>query len=269
MEEPPVKPSVSKLAEKFKGQPFPIPSRHEEKPAVGSTQASKSRNRNSALIEKLQANLSLSPTSLLPLTRNPEAKLQPKPPGTTPPVTPPLTPTSPPQPTSEEEAPTGFETPAEGSVLPSFNKGRPRLSFKRRPPTRQHRKSCNEEVLPAEDGTAVNSPDASMAGGGQGAAAEAAEAAGEHHDGVSPGPALTLSPAPAAETGGDGDSAEKEAAVQEEDDVFAVESTAKEGSAGKEAPEEPLPAAAQEPQRNTQCGETAEAKGNQPRSPGD
>ncbi|KAL4647723.1 capZ-interacting protein [Arapaima gigas] len=262
MEEPPVKPSVSKLAEKFKGQPFSIPTGHEEKPTFGLAPASKGKHRNSALIEKLQANLSLSPTSLLPLSRNPEVK--PKPTGGTPPATPPLTPTGPPQPASKEEVPTSFEAPAEGSVLHSFNKGRARLSVKRRPPTRQHRKSCNEEVLSAEDGKPLYFPDSSKEASGQ---ELAAEATGNDHDSAAP------TPAPAVGTGTDEDSRVKEAPVQEEDDVFTAESSVKVEDtavdAGKEASEQPLSACAQEPQPNTQCGETEVDKENQPSSPGD
>ncbi|XP_034149228.1 capZ-interacting protein-like [Esox lucius] len=49
---------------------------------------------------------------------------------------------------SKEEIPTTFENPAkptEGSLLPSINKGRARLSIRRRPPSRRHRKSSGEE----------------------------------------------------------------------------------------------------------------------------
>lgn len=100
----------------------------------------------------LQANLALSPTALLPSPKSPEVKLQP---ASLSPTTPcsPLSPLSPRSPTlrpshqsSEEEDPVSFSNPPEGSTLPSFNKTRARLSFKRRPPTRQHRRSAGDEV---------------------------------------------------------------------------------------------------------------------------
>ncbi|KAM6972879.1 capZ-interacting protein [Aplochiton taeniatus] len=107
--------------------------------------------KNSLLIERLQANLALSPTSLLPTAKPPEVKQQPVPLSpislsTTSLHTPSQSPTQsptllPPQHSSEEEEPASFERPAEGTPLPCFNKGRARLSFKRRPPTRQHRRS--------------------------------------------------------------------------------------------------------------------------------
>ncbi|KAJ8405882.1 hypothetical protein AAFF_G00313190 [Aldrovandia affinis] len=93
----------------------------EEKSPIISPHPPKVKPKSSPLIEKLQANLALSPTG---------PQLPPKSPGRQP---------------SMEEAPTSFEKPAEGAVLPSINKGRVRLSIKRRPPTRQHRKSCGEE----------------------------------------------------------------------------------------------------------------------------
>ncbi|KAJ0022269.1 hypothetical protein NQD34_009759 [Periophthalmus magnuspinnatus] len=111
------------------------------------------------LFTPVQANLALSPTALLPSPKSPDVKLQPpplSPPSSHSPPSPlsPLTPLSPslrpPQPSSEEEEPVGFETPPEGTTLPNFNKTRARLSFKRRPPTRQHRKSAGEEPTSPE-----------------------------------------------------------------------------------------------------------------------
>ncbi|XP_023695208.1 uncharacterized protein [Paramormyrops kingsleyae] len=102
-----------------------------EKPTMPSPPPPKAKNRSSALIEKLQANLVLSPPSLSLPVRSPEGRLHPRPPSANPP--------------SPENTPGTFERPAEGTVLPSFNKGRPRHSMKRRPPTRQHRKSYIEE----------------------------------------------------------------------------------------------------------------------------
>lgn len=45
----------------------------------------------------------------------------------------------------EEEEAVCFDSPPEGAPLLSINKTRARLSFKRRPPTRQHRRSAGEE----------------------------------------------------------------------------------------------------------------------------
>ncbi|XP_053737260.1 capZ-interacting protein [Synchiropus splendidus] len=87
----------------------------------------KVKTKSSPLIERLQANLALSPTALLP-----------------PPA--PLSPSS-----EEEEAAAGFGSPPGGAPLPSFNKTRARLSFKRRLPSRKHRRSSGEES-PLEDG---------------------------------------------------------------------------------------------------------------------
>ncbi|XP_061074273.1 capZ-interacting protein isoform X2 [Conger conger] len=114
----------------------------EEKPAV-SPRVLTVKSRSSPLIEKLQANLALTPTALLHSPKSPEVNHPPSPfsPG---PAHSPLPPPSPAL-VSAEQAPISFEEPPEGAVLPSINKGRARLSLKRRPPTRQHRKSCGEE----------------------------------------------------------------------------------------------------------------------------
>ncbi|KAJ8391435.1 hypothetical protein AAFF_G00089090 [Aldrovandia affinis] len=130
----------------------------EEKHAGASPHAPKAKPRNSPLIEKLQANLALTPTALLPPSKSPEVRLQPTSSSPSPTLGPPSPALCPPSPAlglpspglspallSEEEAPVSFEDPPEGSVLPSFNKDRARLSFRRRPPSRQHRKSCGEE----------------------------------------------------------------------------------------------------------------------------
>eukprot|EP00063_Salmo_salar_P004423 XP_013979258.1 PREDICTED: capZ-interacting protein-like isoform X1 [Salmo salar] len=180
----PPKKSVAELAGKFKAHAPPIPMGtdgskpvrrrpprtlqlpkttaqgqvDEEKPISPSLHPAKTK-RNSALIEKLQANLALSPCSLLPSPKSPGLRLLPpsftptSPCSPTPPVTT-VTPTSPvsraplPRSLSEEETPATFEvpaTPTEGSLLPSINKGRARLSIRRRPPSRRHRKSSGEE----------------------------------------------------------------------------------------------------------------------------
>ncbi|XP_056586733.1 duboraya isoform X2 [Triplophysa dalaica] len=102
------------------------------------------KNRNSALIEKLQANLTLSPTGppLFPKSpgavKLPLASFFPTTPGS--PVSPPAIATP-----KQEETATSFENPVEGGVLKSINKGRARLSIKRRPPSRKNRKSSTEE----------------------------------------------------------------------------------------------------------------------------
>ncbi|XP_070762481.1 capZ-interacting protein [Enoplosus armatus] len=106
----------------------------------------KIKTKNSSIIEKLQANLALSPTALLPSPKSPEVKLQPAPLSPTTPCSP-LSPTlRPSHLSSEEEDTVSFASPPEGTPLPSINKTRARLSFKRRPPTRQHRRSAGEEA---------------------------------------------------------------------------------------------------------------------------
>ncbi|XP_051934574.1 capZ-interacting protein isoform X2 [Hippocampus zosterae] len=115
--------------------------------------------KSSAIIERLQANLTLSPTALLPSPKGPEVNRQPDSPA------PPSTPfaaaaTTSPSPTlqptqlyveedeegEDQEEPVSFDGPPEGASLPSFHKTRARLSFKRRPPTRQHRRSAGGEA---------------------------------------------------------------------------------------------------------------------------
>nr|XP_015806802.2 capZ-interacting protein isoform X1 [Nothobranchius furzeri] len=164
----PSKPSVAELAGRLKGQILPISNSNDEVPfrrkppsslkfqspeqendessKPASPSSIKIKLRNSAMIEKLQANLALSPTALLPSPKAPEVKLQPaqlSPALACSPLSPPLRPS---QPSSEEEDPISFDSPPEGTPLPSFNKTRARLSFKRRPPTRQHRRAAGEEV---------------------------------------------------------------------------------------------------------------------------
>ncbi|KAM6987919.1 capZ-interacting protein-like isoform 1-T1 [Tautogolabrus adspersus] len=168
MEDSPSKPSVAELAGRFKGHILPMPTSNDEfrrRPpcslklhnpkedceesdkTIVSPNPFKIKMKNSTIIEKLQANLALSPTSLLPSPKSPDVKLQP---ATSSPTTIsccPLSPTlRPSHQSSEEEDPVGFNNPPEGNPLPSFNKTRARLSFKRRPPTRQHRRSAGEEA---------------------------------------------------------------------------------------------------------------------------
>ncbi|XP_076590370.1 capZ-interacting protein isoform X2 [Chaetodon auriga] len=171
----PSKPSVAELAGRFKGHILPMPGSNEELPfrrrppcslklqnqkddneesdtTIVSPNPFKIKMKNSPIIEKLQANLALSPTALLPSPKTSEVKLQPAPLSPTTPCTP-LSPPSPLSPTlrpsqlcSEEEDLVSFENPPEGTPLPSINKTRARLSFKRRLPTRQHRRSAAEEA---------------------------------------------------------------------------------------------------------------------------
>ncbi|KAK9537050.1 hypothetical protein VZT92_006788 [Zoarces viviparus] len=202
-EEAPSRRSVAELAGRFKGssRPHDAAGNETEKPVrrrpprslqlpkttgddqeqptgVTSPLPAKAK-RNSALIEKLQANLALSPTTLLPSPRSPGFKLLP--PAFTPPSpssapvfgvfssTPPP-PASPLNTTSswtEEEGPASFEAPPtveEGSILSNTSiKGRARHSIRRRPPSRRHRTSSSgdevgvaiegEEATEAEDKT--------------------------------------------------------------------------------------------------------------------
>ncbi|CAN9510929.1 unnamed protein product [Ophioblennius macclurei] len=173
MEDSPSKPSVAELAGRFKGHILPMPNPNEELPfrrrppcslklrnqTDNSEESDKGsvfpappkiKTKNSAIIEKLQANLALSPTALLPSPKNPEVKLQPAAPLSPATARSPMSPLTPNQqpshPSSEEEEPVGFDgPPPDGALLPSFNKTRPRLSFKRRPPTRKHRRSAGDE----------------------------------------------------------------------------------------------------------------------------
>ncbi|XP_059187944.1 capZ-interacting protein [Centropristis striata] len=169
MEDSPSKPSVAELAGRFKGHILPMPTSNDELPfrrrppcslklknqkddneesdkTTVSPNPFKIKMKNSSIIEKLQANLALSPTALLPSPKSPEAKLQPAPLSPTTRCSPqsPLSPTS--HLSSEEEDPISFDSPPEGIPLLSINKTRARLSFKRRPPTRQHRRSAGEEA---------------------------------------------------------------------------------------------------------------------------
>ncbi|XP_012687794.1 duboraya isoform X2 [Clupea harengus] len=121
----------------------------DQKADSASARPARSRNRNSALIEKLQSNLALSPAALLPSPKSPGLRLQP--PGFSP-----NCPSSPVSPTpgadkKEEESPASFESPADGALLPSINKSRARLSVRRRPPSRRVKKSGSEEIE-AEEG---------------------------------------------------------------------------------------------------------------------
>ncbi|KAM9781494.1 capZ-interacting protein-like isoform 2-T5 [Syngnathus typhle] len=166
---PPSRPSVAELAGRFKvsSPPFAseteapvrrraprslqLPKSHEdeqERPS-GVTSPVKAK-RNSALVEKLQANLALSPAALLPLPMSASFRLPPplfKPPTPTA-GSPSSTPTSPgPNFTplaSEEEGPVSFEAPpaaaAEGCLL-NVSKSRARHSIRRRPPSRHRAKS--------------------------------------------------------------------------------------------------------------------------------
>lgn len=115
---------------------------HEEKSSVCPHPA-KIKMKSSPLIEKLQANLALSPTVLLSPPKSPESKHPPAASISSTLQTPPLS--------CEDEAPVSFEQPVEGTPLPSINKSRARLSFKRRLPTRLHRKSASEETKVQED----------------------------------------------------------------------------------------------------------------------
>ncbi|KAJ7996240.1 hypothetical protein DPEC_G00235050 [Dallia pectoralis] len=187
-EDVPPKKSVAELAGKFKSNSIPIPTatdgdkhvrrrpprtlqlsknpppeegqglKEEKKPDSPSQHPAKTK-RNSALIEKLQANLVMSSAGLMPSPKSPGLRLLPLPFSPVSPCspTPPVTLVNPTSPVSrvplarsqsEEEVPTTFENPAkptEGSLLSSVNKGRARLSIRRRPPSRRHRKSSEEE----------------------------------------------------------------------------------------------------------------------------
>ncbi|KAK6296337.1 hypothetical protein J4Q44_G00324790 [Coregonus suidteri] len=215
----PVKPSVVELAGRFKGHVIPTPTAHDErkpvrrrpppcslqlhnmkhdhgeleKPSIVSPHPPKVKlktSKSSPLIEKLQANLALSPTSLLPSPKSPEVKLAPTPISPTTPCFSPTSPCSPlsptlrPQLSSEEEEPVSFERPAEGPPLSSFNKSRVRLSLKRRPPTRQHRQSRVEEGVVSEGGcVSQGDPDGLQVNGAEDQVDQVFEQPGEGGDG--------------------------------------------------------------------------------------
>ncbi|XP_072231255.1 duboraya [Leuresthes tenuis] len=175
-EEAPSRRSVAELAGRFKGSAPPNnkPGNEAEKPvrrrpprtlqlpkahgddqeaSPGVTSPVKAK-RNSALIEKLQANLALSPTA--PPLKSPGLRGLPLPftppsPGSALPTA--VTTSSTTTPTSP--VPASFEDPpsaAEGTLLSSINKGRARVSIRRRPPSRRHRKSSSgDEVVAASD----------------------------------------------------------------------------------------------------------------------
>ncbi|KAI3374064.1 hypothetical protein L3Q82_022623 [Scortum barcoo] len=148
----------------------------EEEPPPGVTSPLPAKaKRNSALIEKLQANLALSPVALLPSPKSPGFRLLPPAFPLPSPVSTSVTtvttsstatPSSPvaSSPLTEEEGPVSFEAPptaAEGSILSNINKGRARHSIRRRPPSRHHRKSSSgEEVGVTNEGgdTSVSPP---------------------------------------------------------------------------------------------------------------
>ncbi|XP_077467785.1 capZ-interacting protein isoform X2 [Stigmatopora argus] len=109
----------------------------------------------------VQANLALSPSTLLPSPKGGESERRADSP-------PPAVVTTPPghvpgpsvREEEEREDPVGFDGAPEGAPLPSFHKTRVRLSFKRRPPTRRHRRSAGDSPLASLDGHAASWPQA-------------------------------------------------------------------------------------------------------------
>lgn len=185
-EEAPVKSSVAQLAGKLKGYALPMPGNmevismrrppcsivindqkdeeHDEKSSV-CPHPPKMKIKSSPLIEKLQANLALSPTVLLSPPKSPESK---QPPTAFSPISPCSSTLQPPQLSCEDEAPVSFEQPVEGTPLLSINKSRARLSFKRRLPTRQHRKSACEETKWNDGNESPCEPDSQQQNGEEG-----------------------------------------------------------------------------------------------------
>ncbi|XP_061733991.1 capZ-interacting protein isoform X2 [Nerophis ophidion] len=150
MEDSPPKPSVAELAGRFKGHILPVPSAHDKSPhrrTLPPCSLKFPKRKNDT--DKSKANLALSPTALLPSPKS-AADVNPRPespPCDSSPARDTLTPTLRPlQVAVEEDKPVGFDSPPEGMPLPSFTKTRARLSFRRRPPTRQHRKSVGEDT---------------------------------------------------------------------------------------------------------------------------
>uniref|UniRef100_UPI0037E8AFB9 duboraya isoform X2 n=1 Tax=Semicossyphus pulcher TaxID=241346 RepID=UPI0037E8AFB9 len=202
--------SVAELAGRFKGPAPPceaagqetekpirrrpprslqLPKTHgDEQEPAGVTSPLPAKAKRNSLIEKLQANLVLSPTALLPSPKSPGFRLLPPAfPLASSGSAPANTATSPSTPTPispavasplTEEGPSSFEAPptaAEGSILSNINKGRARHSLRRRPPSRRHRKtSTGDDVdIGNEEGdTCQSSPceheDKTTEGGGGG-----------------------------------------------------------------------------------------------------
>uniref|UniRef100_A0A1A7X7D5 Duboraya n=2 Tax=Iconisemion striatum TaxID=60296 RepID=A0A1A7X7D5_9TELE len=202
-EEAPPRRSVAELAGRFKGptaplgitaghkadkpvrrrppQTLPLAKTHgddqQPPPAVSSLPKVK---RNSGLIEKLQANLALSPTPTplkSPGLRVLPPSFTPSSPGAAP--VPMVTTSSSATPTSPvstspqtEEGPASFEAPpfaADGNILSNINKGRARVSLRRRPPSRRHRKSsCEDEASVTADTQQNSSSEVMESPGGGG-----------------------------------------------------------------------------------------------------
>ncbi|XP_075994008.1 duboraya isoform X2 [Genypterus blacodes] len=159
-----------------------VPTEQQEKPPDVTSPLPAKAKRNSALIEKLQANLVLSPTALLPSPMSPGLRFLP--PSFTPPspastpssapvtaaTTPSsVTPTSPTSPQGEEEGPASFEAPpTEGTKLLSINKSRARHSIRRRPPSRRHRESSTgDDVGVATEEASESEAKTAGKGGGE------------------------------------------------------------------------------------------------------
>ncbi|XP_070411528.1 duboraya isoform X1 [Nothobranchius furzeri] len=201
LQEAPPRRSVAELAGKFKGStpPVGITSGHEadkpvrrrpprtlplakthgddQQPLPGVSSSLKIKT-NSGLIEKLQANLALSPTPA-PL-KSPGLRVLP--PSFTPPspgaapvsmvTSSSATPTSPVSTSPQtEEGPASFEAPptaADANIL-RINKGRARVSLRRRPPSRRHRKSsCEDEASVTADTRQNSCPEVMENSGGRG-----------------------------------------------------------------------------------------------------
>ncbi|NXG21165.1 CPZIP protein, partial [Grallaria varia] len=182
-----VSPSVAQLAGKFKEQAASItgkevpphkPTRRkppcslplyshktetsdndEQKRSPNACPIPKVKVKSSPMIEKLQANLAISPAALLP-------GASPKSPGLKPLVspfsTPPSTPSSPgtlSQPSEASETPVSFDQPPESTQLQFYNKVRTRGSIKRRPPSRRFRRSLSEYGDGEDLGVNISSPE--------------------------------------------------------------------------------------------------------------
>ncbi|KAM4726496.1 LOW QUALITY PROTEIN: duboraya [Anableps anableps] len=163
---------------------LPGPPADQTQPPSGVSSPPKAK-RNSALIEKLQANLTLGSPTAAPL-KSPGLRMlplgfTPPSPGSAPPV--PMvttsssgTPTSPAPTSPSTESPTSFEAPpsaAEGNILQSINKGRARVSIRRRPPSRRHRKSSSgddagQEVAQTQPSSRAEGEESAAGGGGEG-----------------------------------------------------------------------------------------------------
>ncbi|XP_043556968.1 capZ-interacting protein isoform X2 [Chiloscyllium plagiosum] len=112
---------------------------------------------SSPLIEKLQANLCLSPIALLP-GAGPKSPLKSSFSPFTSPASTPDSPGTRSQSSESDGGPVSFDQPAEREPLHSLHKNRVRVSLKRRPPSRRFRRSAAEDAVNSDSAETDTSP---------------------------------------------------------------------------------------------------------------